>query len=286
MLGSSLENFETCWAKIANLFEACHAAIKHSFEESVSVTQLKFASDVYNNLRGVVSIVALEKLFDEIKEVRKGVFDPSKCKHVLRNVYGLPCAHELDEYVCANKPIPINTIDFFWRKLDMEPMVKDDVDEDIDRRFLEVVDDMAKVYKSYDQSQRLLFLRRIRELANPVMTNLVEPSPQIHTLGSPETTKKDSDVSTKSHPNLVEYQQSTIESCSIDDKIVYDLSETLPSQMFEKKGHPKKQAPVIPYLDFVLHYKFNVYLFMFGVTRVCSYSAGVPVLLHQEVSFL
>ncbi|KAL8457224.1 hypothetical protein ACS0TY_035171 [Phlomoides rotata] len=135
MLGNSLGNFETNWVKTDTLFEACHTAIKHSFEKSVNIAQHKFSFTVYNSLRGVVSTCALEKLFDEMKEVRCENFDPSTCTHILRRVYGLPCAHELHEYVRADKPIPINVVDAFWRKLDMESMIKDDVDEDIDHRF-------------------------------------------------------------------------------------------------------------------------------------------------------
>ncbi|KAL8487372.1 hypothetical protein ACS0TY_023886 [Phlomoides rotata] len=242
MLGNSLGNFETSWLKIDTLFEECHTAIKHSFEKSVNITQDKFSSNIYNSLRGVVSIVALEKLFDEVKEIKKAEFDPSMCKHILRKVYGLPCAHELDEYVRTDKPIPINVVDALWKKLDMEPMVKDDVIEDIDHRFSGVVDDMVEVFKSYDQSQRLIFLRHMRELVNSVTTDLVEPSSQIHTRGSPKAAKKGSDTSTKRDPNLFKYQQSLIGSCTIDNEIVvYDVSEMLPSPMFENKVHPKKQ---------------------------------------------
>lgn len=261
MLENSLENFETCWVKTNTLFEACHTAIKNSFEESVNVAQHKFSSNIFNSLRGVVSIVALEKLFDEVKEVKKAEFDLSTCKHVLRKVYGLPCAHELDEYVRADKPIPINVIDAFWRKLNMKPMVKDDVNEDIDHRFSDLVDDMAKVYKRYSQSQRLVFLRRMRELAKPVTTNHVEPSPQIHTRAHPKVAKKGPDASTKCDSSLFEYQQSVIGSCSLDEKsIVDDVSETLPSSLFEKKWHPKKQQSVIPYPNILFHYKSNILL--------------------------
>ncbi|KAL8540475.1 hypothetical protein ACS0TY_001926 [Phlomoides rotata] len=159
MLGNSLGKFETNWVKTGTLFEA-------------------------------FSTCALEMLFDEMKEVRRENFDPSTCTHILRRVYGLPCAHELHEYARADKPIPINIVDAFWRKLDIEPMIKEDVDEDIDHHFWDAVDDMVAVYKTYDQNERLVFFRRMRELANPVTTNLVEPSPRLQTRGRPKSDKK------------------------------------------------------------------------------------------------
>ncbi|KAL8501662.1 hypothetical protein ACS0TY_020969 [Phlomoides rotata] len=207
MLENSLENFETCWAKCNTLFEACHTAIKTSFKKSINVIQHKFSSNIYNNLRGVVFVVALEKLFDEIKEVKQPEFNSRDCNHVLRNVYGLPCAHEVEEYVYANKPIPIKVVDSFWRKLDLEPMVRDDVDEDIDNHFEDVVGDIAKSYKSYDKEQRLLVFKQMQELANLGTTNIVKPKSRIHTRGRPKTKKKWFDASsTKCDPTIFKYQ--------------------------------------------------------------------------------
>ncbi|KAL8474435.1 hypothetical protein ACS0TY_031051 [Phlomoides rotata] len=141
----------------------------------------------------------------------------------------------------------------------MEPMIKEDVDEDIDHRFWDVVDDMATVYKTYDQNERLVFLRRMRELANPVTTNLVEPSPRLQTRGRPKSDKKGFDASTKREPSLFEYQQSLVDSCSINEEVmVYNVSETLPSPMFEKK----KQQPVILYQNTLMTYNANSFLLM------------------------
>ncbi|KAL8477281.1 hypothetical protein ACS0TY_029536 [Phlomoides rotata] len=247
MLGNSLGNFQTCWVKCHSLFEACHTTIKASFSKSMNVAKHKFTSNLYNNLQGMVSHVALEKLFDEIKKVKQPFFDSRDCDHVLRKVYGLPCAHEVEEYAYADKPIPVSTVDAFWRKLDLEPVVIDDVSVDIDNHFEDAVGDMAQVYKSYDQEQRLLFLRQMRELAHPGTTNLVEPKPRINTRGRPKTSKKGSDPSsTKRDPSLFEYQESMVGSCSVDEEaMMYDVSETLPSPTFSKKGKFQKQPNVM-----------------------------------------
>ncbi|KAL8515074.1 hypothetical protein ACS0TY_013961 [Phlomoides rotata] len=198
MLGNSLGSFETCWVKCDTLYSACHVAIKASFEKSLNVAQHKFSSNVYNYLRGVVSVVSLEKLFDEIKLV-----------------YGLPCAHEVEEYVYADKPIPIYALDPLWRKLDLEPTVKDDHVKDFDNRFDNAVGDMAKVYQNYSPEERLIFLKKMRELENPGTTNLVELKPKVSTRGRPKKGKKKPEASIKRDPSLFKIKESQVGNCSV-----------------------------------------------------------------------
>ncbi|KAL8474204.1 hypothetical protein ACS0TY_030864 [Phlomoides rotata] len=191
MLRNSSGKFQTCWVQCHSLFEACHTAIKASFSKSVNIAKQKFTSNLYSNLYGVVSHVALEKPFDEIKK----------------------------------------------------PVVRDDVNIDIDNCFEDAVSDMSQVYKSYDQEKRLLFLRKMRELAHPGTTNIIEPKPWINTRGRPKTSKKGYDPSSKKcDPSLFEYQESMVGSCSVDEEVMmYDVSKTLPSPMFSKKGKLQKQ---------------------------------------------
>ncbi|KAL8488728.1 hypothetical protein ACS0TY_024860 [Phlomoides rotata] len=221
-------------------------SIKASFSKSVNIAKHKFTSNLYSNLHSVVSHVALEKLFDEIKKVKQPFFYSRECDHVLRKVYSLSCAQEVEEYVYVDKPIHVSVVDAFWRKLDLEPVVIDDVNVDIDNCFEDAVSDITQVYKSYDQEKRLLFFRKMRELAHPGMTNLVEPKPR-NTHGRPKTSKKGSDPSsTKCDPIQFEYQESMVGSCSMDEEVMmYDVSETLPSPMFLKKEKLQKQ-PAIP----------------------------------------
>lgn len=205
-LGNSLGNFERFWAKIHTLFESSHNAIKHSFEKSVNVAQHKFKPIVYKDLRGVVSTSALDKLYDKIKQMESGNSNPLTCNHYLRKVCGLPCTHELDEYLRSGKPIPVEAVDPFWRKLDMKPMLKDDVgDEDMDSRFEDAIKSVIRRYKSStDASQRRILLRQTVELGNPVTTSMVEPEPKISTRGRPKAkaSKTISEASTKRNPSF------------------------------------------------------------------------------------
>lgn len=226
-LGNSLGNLESCWAKIHTLFEASHNAIKHSFEKSVIVALHKFKSVIYKDLRGVVSMAALEKIYVEMKDIESGNSHPLTCNHYLRKVCGLPCTHELDEYQRSGKPIPVSAIDRFWRKLDMEPILRNDCgdvgDEDMDNRFEDVVRVLIGRYKNTsDRSNRRILLRQTGELASPSTTTMVEPETKINVRGRPKNKKpkKNSEASTKRDPSLFEWKESMSASCTINDVVL------------------------------------------------------------------
>ncbi|KAM1087108.1 hypothetical protein ACFX2B_012526 [Malus domestica] len=46
--------------------------------------------------------------------------DSEACGCVLRDSHGLPCAHEIVRYMRDGRPIPLESIDLHWRKLDMK----------------------------------------------------------------------------------------------------------------------------------------------------------------------
>ncbi|KAL8527766.1 hypothetical protein ACS0TY_005565 [Phlomoides rotata] len=206
MLGNSYGNFKGCWSKTNTLFGASHNAIKQSFEKSVHVAQHKFKS-----------------LYDESKKIESGESDPLNFKHYLRQVCGLPYTHEIAEYIECGHAIPLESIDRFWRKLDMEPMLKDDVDvdtgADMDSRFELIIESLQSQYNKSEAPHKRMLLRSAVELANSVTTSMTEPPPKINTCGRPKVGKKNKqskkEASTKRDPSLFEYKESVVASCSI-----------------------------------------------------------------------
>jgi len=63
---------------------------------------------------------------DALKYINTSSADAKACKCVLRKTHGLPCAHELAEFARISMPIPLECIDYFWRKLEMSPLVSID----------------------------------------------------------------------------------------------------------------------------------------------------------------
>ncbi|KAL8492324.1 hypothetical protein ACS0TY_023806 [Phlomoides rotata] len=81
----------------------------------------------------MISIQTLRLILDEVERVGKnqGEISADDFGCILQKTCGLVYAHELVEYVWEDKPIPINLVDEFWKKLGMEERKKQ-ADEDYD----------------------------------------------------------------------------------------------------------------------------------------------------------
>ncbi|KAL8547339.1 hypothetical protein ACS0TY_006893 [Phlomoides rotata] len=165
--------------------------------------------------------------------------------YYLRQVCGLTCAHELAEYIKLGKSIPFESVDRFWRKLDMEPLLRDEVDldvvEDMYNRFDEIVESLRSQYRKFESSRKRLLLRQAVELANPVTTYMIEPPPKINTRGHlKKGKKKQVETLTKRDPSLFEYKESMVASCSIEQPY-FHISDTPPTTVLQNQQQtPKK----------------------------------------------
>ncbi|KAL7233195.1 hypothetical protein ACSBR1_016929 [Camellia fascicularis] len=118
-LGSSQGNFKSNWTRIHNLLELQHSEIKSSFEKSKLVVQHDFKLAQFKELRGNVSITALEIILAESKRASSVGIDITACGCVVRRTHGLPCAHEIANYIRKNRPVPLSSVCSYWTKLDM-----------------------------------------------------------------------------------------------------------------------------------------------------------------------
>src|SRR4051812_35945934 len=75
-LGSSKGSFSDNWAEINKLLLLQHTDIKASFQKSLNHYQHTFRSAIYKELRGFVSLFALEKIMEEVKKARDLVDGP------------------------------------------------------------------------------------------------------------------------------------------------------------------------------------------------------------------
>ena len=241
---SSMGNFETCWSKIHALLETSHNAIKASFQTSLNVVHHQYKSPVFKLLRGVISIAALKKIHDEMKGAPEGYIDPLLCGCVLRKTCGLPCAHEIAEFVREDKPIPVDRVDGFWRKLNMEPSkgVAASVGDDIGAQWTEMYSNLNTVFEQATESERLLMLKRMREVVNPITTSLIESDIPIRTRSRPESTKAKHSKSTKRDPSAFELVESINDSCSPNDGIFFDAGVTSMTPMWTTHGRQKQQV--------------------------------------------
>lgn len=198
-LGSSLGNFETNWGKIHALLELQQTEIKASFEKSLNVVLHNFKPSQFKNLRGLVSIAALTKIVEESNRINSIGVDAIACRCILRRTYGLPCAHELAEYSRINQPIPLDIIDSYWRKLDITPLVSIDreVEDDLSKRWTEEVEIINQQFSRSNTTEKLVLLKRLKEINNPTTTFLIEPEVKLRKRGK---RIKHNEVSTRRLP--------------------------------------------------------------------------------------
>ncbi|KAL8483603.1 hypothetical protein ACS0TY_026332 [Phlomoides rotata] len=142
----------------------------------------------------MISIQALRLILDEVERVgnNQGEIFVEDCGCILRNTCGLPCAHELVEYVWEDKPIPIDLVDGFWKKLGMEENKKqadEDSDEEVRNRYIQIKADVDKYFDASNKAERILIVKRMREVYVPTTTPLIEPNAPIPTRGHPKVAK-------------------------------------------------------------------------------------------------
>ncbi|XP_060969793.1 protein FAR1-RELATED SEQUENCE 6-like [Cannabis sativa] len=198
-LRSSQGNFETSWSTIHNLLELQHTEIKASFEKSLTTVQHNFKPTLFKELRGFISRCALDKVFQESKRGDWVGFDIHACGCVIRRTHGLPCAHEINEYQLEGRAIPLACINSYWRKLDLVKSTKNEANEISCDAEIEL---FLRRFQEVDIPTKLHLQRKLRELAEPSTTFLVEPEVKMNTRGRPPSKF---DHSTRQDPSAFEY---------------------------------------------------------------------------------
>ncbi|TYG68542.1 hypothetical protein ES288_D05G161300v1 [Gossypium darwinii] len=152
---SSLDKFVVC---IDQIVKSQLTSIYESFEKSRIV--LKHNLLCFRLLRGFVALEALDILEGELQRSSRHQLDSSNCGCKLRHSCGLPCACMLSIYLNSGECIPLDSIDVFWRKLDLSPSTSVE-NEDI----------------CCDGELEIL-LRKLRDIFQPSKTLIKEPTIQ------------------------------------------------------------------------------------------------------------
>ncbi|KAK9291532.1 hypothetical protein L1049_019480 [Liquidambar formosana] len=168
-LGCSTLIFELSWGEVHSLIELQYTKIKASFEKSSIVAKHKFACAELKEIRGMVSIIALENILVQMRHARAIGVDASTCGCANRRSHGLPCAHEIAEYKKEGRPIPLDCIDQFWRKLDILPATKKQNLKLMCQPYLYL---FLQIFEDEDTESQLQMLKKLREIIAPHYTHL------------------------------------------------------------------------------------------------------------------
>ncbi|GMP61920.1 hypothetical protein CsSME_00024205 [Camellia sinensis var. sinensis] len=183
-LGSDQVNFECSWTKIHSLLELQHVDIKASFEKSN------------------ISITALDHVLAESKRANDVGIDASVCGCLVRQTHGLPCAHEIADYIRQGRPIPLDSINPHWRTLEVVQKLKNDK---VELRCEPKFDMILKRFNASDYTTQLEILHKLGEIADPQSSFLIEPDVKPNPRGKGH---KKIDVSTRRDPCAFELVQS------------------------------------------------------------------------------
>ncbi|KAL7208658.1 hypothetical protein ACSBR1_030404 [Camellia fascicularis] len=212
-----------------------NSEIKSSFEKSKIVVQHDFKHVQFKELRGNVSITVLEIILAESKRASSVGIDITACGCVVRRTHGLLCAHEIANYMRENWPIPFTSIYSYWTKLDMLSTPHTVSEEWTCTPELEL---FAKRFKEVDPDVKRFLLQKLRELAKPDCTFLIEPEVKSNPRGWP---KLKIETSTRHEPSAFEivasaqdsYSPGVIAKASVTTKKVHRLRSLNPNCFLE-----------------------------------------------------
>ncbi|XP_028092938.1 uncharacterized protein LOC114293099 [Camellia sinensis] len=229
-LDSCQVSFQASFENIHSLLELQHTNIKASFVKSLTIVQHQFKPSQFRELRGNVSISALEYLLVESKRANSIGIDVEACGCVLRHTHGLSCAHEIAYYIRQDRPIPLATIHSQWRQLHISICKKEEETEVTCHAEVEL---FVNKFNESDRTMRLELLKKLKEIVYPGSSFLVEP--EVKPKARPRDHKK-INVSTRRDLCAFELVQSGHDSFLPRDTQITTLASTLQT----KKKRPVK----------------------------------------------
>nr|KAJ0228406.1 hypothetical protein LSAT_V11C100017390 [Lactuca sativa] len=181
-LGKYAERFVSLWTdkhinfgnSTTNRVESQHAKLKNTWNmrNVIWTNSYMLLKKLYNHkkllskklshdrifeiLRKRVSVHAMDKILEEFHRSKRFALTPENCGCQLRTCFGLPCAHELVMYV--GSPIPLDSNDAFWRKLDLTSSISVEYDDlNVDNHMQR----FKEIYKNQPDHIKYNYLRRM-----------------------------------------------------------------------------------------------------------------------------
>ncbi|GJT10066.1 FAR1-related sequence 5-like protein, partial [Tanacetum coccineum] len=162
-------------------------AIKESFERSEISRYHKRNIPCFSLLRGAVSNEALDLMVKEIDRSNGFQLDSSTCACQQHKSCGLPCACRLSLYVHLGECIPLDSIDKFWRTLNLSPatsLQSDNIRCDTE------IHKFKEHFNKQTEAGKRSFLRKLVDIFNPSKTTMKRLAVKKNTLGRPSLKKQ------------------------------------------------------------------------------------------------
>ncbi|KAM0004826.1 putative FHY3/FAR1 family protein [Helianthus debilis subsp. tardiflorus] len=182
-LGDSNYTLEKVVPLIDKLIRNQVTEIKGNIETSRSRTLGHHNKPIFNLLLKKVSHACLELISDEVNEIEKLKLYNRTCECRLYTSCGLPCACRLEPYTMNGQMIPLELIDHFWRKLNLDSIVEPSkVDSfDLDGEFALLKQHLSAQPRELKKN----LIQKMKELVQLNKTKLKQPVVQKNTRGRP-----------------------------------------------------------------------------------------------------
>ncbi|XP_038680894.1 uncharacterized protein LOC119981822 [Tripterygium wilfordii] len=207
-----------------NRVEGSHAKLKRHLTNSVHgfLTSL---DSIHLLLEGQLLDIKLPwvKIESEVVVAQNMGVDPAACNHKNLLTLGLPCAHMIGAYLLDGKSIPISDVHNLWKKLNLNKYVNDS------NQMVTIDTEMEAINKRFRDAttpQKLELKKQLQVLAEPVLTDALEPKKKVDVRGRKQRAKKPrftNPVSTKREPSEFEH--------ILENHVFEDLQGTQQSQV-------------------------------------------------------
>lgn len=171
MLGSSQGTFVSCWTAMHSSITNEITTVKESLEESLTSVKHSHVLPLLKDLKNHVSHLALDIIVAENSRGQSFDFNCLVCECSLRFTHGLPCAHEIIQFEREGQPIPLHKVDSHWQRLSAVPAPIMPSNPD---NLLEF-DLFKQRWQISSETERLLMLRKLKEIVTPTTTMFKEP---------------------------------------------------------------------------------------------------------------
>ncbi|XP_035845780.1 protein FAR1-RELATED SEQUENCE 5-like [Helianthus annuus] len=178
---SSLDRVVGC---VREIVETQFSEIRKTFRESIEKRMNHHKHPLYQHLLGKVSHTALDLLNGEaIRKLDVLKRFHSSCGCQMWYSCGLPCACRIGKYMREERPIQLEDIDVFWRKLNFQccKLIDDDVD------VVEELNIVRQQLESHPPAQQKSLMSKIKAVLTPKKSTKKPPVVQQNTRRRPTT---------------------------------------------------------------------------------------------------
>ena len=173
--GTTMSSLQTSFDVIEKMLVNQFGKIKKSFEKSVNIPRhIHLRDAIFDEIRCRISLYAMELIGLQLESAADAYPLPSgSCGCSIKTSHGLPCMHDLRDFIAMGIPIPLSSIHVHWSRLSMHADGFNAEGEQPDETS-RVVD----ILQGMDPCMRKHMIDRFVDMADPSQSSVRGPNVQ------------------------------------------------------------------------------------------------------------